>query len=256
MKQESEYNMERKLAIVTDSSCDIPQELAEKYGIDIIDFPINLDGKEYYERHDLTLDEFYELMRQAQGVPTTAAITMLQWQEVYEKYADEGYTDVLHVSINSNGSSTYANAMQAAKNLAETRPDSGMKVHLVDSHTYSMVFGWYLCECARKLRNGGELRACVQELESKLARVEVCLAAFSLKQMKKSGRVSAAAAFAGELLGLRPIISLNDGVSKVESQGARRRSGDPCHDQVGQNPGGRPARYSLSCRLYLQHPEA
>ena len=77
MKQESEYNMERKLAIVTDSSCDIPQELAEKYGIDIIDFPINLDGKEYYERHDLTLDEFYELMRQAQGVPTTAAITML-----------------------------------------------------------------------------------------------------------------------------------------------------------------------------------
>lgn len=115
MKQESEYNMERKLAIVTDSSCDIPQELAEKYGIDIIDFPINLDGKEYYERHDLTLDEFYELMRQAQGVPTTAAITMLQWQEVYEKYADEGYTDVLHVSINSNGSSTYANAMQAAK---------------------------------------------------------------------------------------------------------------------------------------------
>lgn len=218
MKQESEYNMERKLAIVTDSSCDIPQELAEKYGIDIIDFPINLDGKEYYERHDLTLDEFYELMRQAQGVPTTAAITMLQWQEVYEKYADEGYTDVLHVSINSNGSSTYANAMQAAKNLAETRPDSGMKVHLVDSHTYSMVFGWYLCECARKLRNGGELRACVRELESKLARVEVCLAAFSLKQMKKSGRVSAAAAFAGELLGLRPIISLNDGVSKVEAK--------------------------------------
>lgn len=93
-----------------------------------------------------------------------------------------------------------------------------MKVHLVDSHTYSMVFGWYLCECARKLRNGGELRACVQELESKLARVEVCLAAFSLKQMKKSGRVSAAAAFAGELLGLRPIISLNDGVSKVEAK--------------------------------------
>ena len=81
-----------------------------------------------------------------------------------------------------------------------------------------MVFGWYLCECARKLRNGGELRACVQELESKLARVEVCLAAFSLKQMKKSGRVSAAAAFAGELLGLRPIISLNDGVSKVEAK--------------------------------------
>ena len=210
--------MERKIAIVTDSSCDIPQDLAEKYGIDIIDFPINLDGKEYFERRDLTREEFYELMRQAKGVPTTAAITMLQWHDVYAKYADEEYTDVLHVSINSTGSSTYGYAQQAAEMLREERPDCKMRIHLVDSHTYSMVFGWYLCECARKLRNGGELRDCILELESKLGRVEIGLAAYSLKQLKKSGRVSAAAAFAGELLGLRPIISLTDGVSHVEAK--------------------------------------
>lgn len=210
--------MERKIAIVTDSSCDIPKELAEKYGIDVIDFPINLDGKEYYERRGMTMDQFYELMRAAQGVPTTAAITALQWCEVYEAYADQGYTDVLHVSINSTGSSTYANAQQAAEQLRQDRPEMTTRIHLVDSHTYSMVFGWYLCECARKLRNGGDLRSCILELESKLGRVEVCLAAFSLKQLKKSGRVSAAAAFAGELLGLRPVISLTDGVSKVEAK--------------------------------------
>ena len=58
----------------------------------------------------------------------------------------------------------------------------------------------------------------VVEMEEKFARVEVCLAAYTLKQRKKSGRISAAAAFAGELLGLRPIISLNDGVSKVEAK--------------------------------------
>lgn len=55
-------------------------------------------------------------------------------------------------------------------------------------------------------------------MEEKFARVEVCLAAYTLKQMKKSGRISAAAAFAGELLGLRPIISLNDGISHVEAK--------------------------------------
>ncbi len=210
--------MERKIAIVTDSSSDIPQELAEKYGIDVVDFPINLDGREYYVRQGMTMDQFYELMRAAQGVPTTAAITMLQWREIYDKYADEGYTDVLHVSINGSGSSTYANAQQAAEALREERPDCKMRIHLIDSHTYSMVFGWYVCECARKLRNGGDLRSCILELESKLGKVEICLAAFSLKQLKKSGRVSAAAAFAGELLGLRPVISLTDGVSKVEAK--------------------------------------
>ena len=109
-------------------------------------------------------------------------------------------------------------AQQAAEMLREERPDCKMRIHLVDSHTYSMVFGWYLCECARKLRNGGELRDCILELESKLGRVEIGLAAYSLKQLKKSGRVSAAAAFAGELLGLRPIISLTDGVSHVEAK--------------------------------------
>lgn len=210
--------MERKLAIMTDSSCDIPKDMAEKYGIDVYDFPINIDGKEYFERRDLTCDQFYELMRNAQGVPTTAAITAMQWLEIYTRYADEGYTDVLHVSINSGGSATYGYAQQAAAQLAEERPDCTMKIHLVDSHTYSMVFGYYLCECARKLRNGGELHGCIAELEHKLACVEVCLAAYSLKQMKKSGRVSAAAAFAGELLGLRPIISLNDGISHVEAK--------------------------------------
>ena len=196
--------MERKIAIVTDSSSDIPQELAEKYGIDVVDFPINLDGREYYVRQGMTMDQFYELMRAAQGVPTTAAITMLQWREIYDKYADEGYTDVLHVSINGSGSSTYANAQQAAEALREERPDCKMRIHLIDSHTYSMVFGWYVCECARKLRNGGDLRSCILELESKLGKVEICLAAFSLKQLKKSGRVSAAAAFAGELARWRP----------------------------------------------------
>ena len=152
--------MERKIAIVTDSSCDIPQDLAEKYGIDIIDFPINLDGKEYFERRDLTREEFYELMRQAKGVPTTAAITMLQWHDVYAKYADEEYTDVLHVSINRTGSATYGYAQQAAEMLREERPDCKMRIHLVDSHTYSMVFGWYLCECARKLRRSPHAAVC------------------------------------------------------------------------------------------------
>ena len=91
--------------------------------------------------------------------------------------------------------------------LEEERPGYTMKIQVIDSHTYSMPYGWYFCECARKVRNGGELASCVAELKQKLDCVEICLAAYSLKQMKKSGRVSAAAAVVGDLLGIRPIIS-------------------------------------------------
>ena len=207
-----------KIGFLTDSSSDIPQELADKYGIEVVGFPINLDGKEYLERKDFTNEEFYQMMRDAQGVPTTAAITQLQWCEIYARYVDEGYTDLVHLNINSTGSSTFANAQKAVEMLAEERPGHKLRIRVLDSHTYSMVFGWYLCECARKVRNGGELDACLDEMLHKLDCVEICLAAYSLKQMKKSGRVSAAAAVVGDLLGIRPIISLNDGVSKVEAK--------------------------------------
>ena len=207
-----------KIGFLTDSCSDIPQELADKYGIEVVGFPINLDGVEYMERKDFTNDQFYQMMRDAQGVPTTAAITQLQFCDIYARYADEGYTDLVYLSINAGGSSTYNNAVKAMELLEEERPGYTMKIQVIDSHTYSMPYGWYFCECARKVRNGGELASCVAELKQKLDCVEICLAAYSLKQMKKSGRVSAAAAVVGDLLGIRPIISLNDGISKVEAK--------------------------------------
>ena len=207
-----------KIGFLTDSCSDIPQELADKYGIEVVGFPINLDGVEYMERKDFTNDQFYQMMRDAQGVPTTAAITQLQWCEIYERYVDEGYTDLVHLCINSAGSSTYNNAVKGAEMLAEERPGHKLNIQLIDSHTYSMPYGWYLCECARKVRNGGELATCVEEMKQSLDRVEICLAAYSLKQMKKSGRISAAAAVMGELMGIRPIITLIDGKTKVEAK--------------------------------------
>ena len=183
-----------KIGFLTDSCSDIPQELADKYGIEVVGFPINLDGVEYMERKDFTNDQFYQMMRDAQGVPTTAAITQLQFCDIYARYADEGYTDLVYLSINAGGSSTYNNAVKAMELLEEERPGYTMKIQVIDSHTYSMPYGWYFCECARKVRNGGELAACVAELKQKLDCVEICL------------------------LGIRPIISLNAGVSKVESK--------------------------------------
>ena len=207
-----------KVAFLTDSCSDIPQELTDKYGIDVIGFHIMLDGKEYLERKDITNNQFYEMMRQSKSVPTTAAITQLEWVDIYAKYVDAGIQDLVHLCINAGGSSTYNNAVKAAELLEDERPGHKMKIHLIDSHTYSMPYGWYLCECARKVRAGEPLDACLREMQDKLARVEICLAAYSLKQMKKSGRVSAAAAVVGDLMGICPIISRQD---QGGSQGAR-----------------------------------
>lgn len=208
----------RKIAVLTDSACDIPPELQQQYGIDILPFVITLDGVSYEERTDFDFDEYYHMLRAAEGVPSTAHITALQFCEQYCRYVDEGYTDVLHVTINATGSATYDAAVMAQDLLREERPEHHLRIRLVDSHTYSFVYGWPVCEAARKLKNGAALDYVVAELESEFACQEIVLSAFSLKQMKKSGRISAAAAFAGELLGLRPVITLIDGVTKVEAK--------------------------------------
>lgn len=208
----------RKIAVLTDSACDIPAELQEKYNIDIMSFVITLDDKSYRERQDFDCDEYYKMLREAKGVPSTAHITAIQFCEQYCKYVDEGYTDVLHVTINASGSATYDAAVMAANMLKEERPESNLNIRLVDSHTYSFVYGYQICEAARRLQNGADLDYVVEEMEKALASAEVVLTAFSLKQMKKSGRISAAAAFAGELLGLRPIITLIDGESSVQAK--------------------------------------
>ena len=204
-----------KIAILTDSSADLTAEQAEKYGIDVLTFVMTLDGKDYKTGENCTVEEFYDILRQGKGVPSTAAITPIQFCQQFCQYVDEGYTDVLYVSICKGGSSTYNNAVMGQQMLAEERPGNTLRVHIVDSRTYSMTFGWHLLEAARKIRNGAELAPIIAELEDKFDRCEIALAAYSLKQMKKSGRISAAAAFAGELLGLRPIVQLNFGVSKV-----------------------------------------
>ena len=124
-----------KVAFLTDSCSDIPQELTDKYGIDVIGFHIMLDGKEYLERKDITNNQFYEMMRQSKSVPTTAAITQLEWVDIYAKYVDAGIQDLVHLCINAGGSSTYNNAVKAAELLEDERPGHKMKIHLIDSHT-------------------------------------------------------------------------------------------------------------------------
>ena len=204
-----------KIGFLTDSCSDIPQELADKYGIEVVGFPINLDGVEYMERKDFTNDQFYQMMRDAQGVPTTAAITQLQFCDIYARYVDEGYTDLVYLSINAGGSSTYNNAVKAIELLEEERPGFTMKIQVIDSHTYTMCYGYPVAEGARMAAAGASVEEIAAYIQDWVDHVRVLFVPFDLKFAKKSGRVSAAAAFVGEALGLKPIMTFENGASKV-----------------------------------------
>ena len=208
----------RKFAVLTDSACDIPAYMQKKYHIDILSFSITVDGKSYVERVDFTNEQYYDMLTKCTDIPKTSQITMMRFEDQFAKYLAAGVQDVLYISINSGGSNTYNAAVMARRNFLEEHPECPMHITIVDSRTYSMAYGWFVCEAAKKLASGADMTCVVEYLEDQFARVEVALSVFTLKFIKKSGRISAAAAFAGELLGLRPIISMIDGATATAAK--------------------------------------
>lgn len=204
-----------KYVVLTDSTCDLPEEAAKQHNIDIVCFKIALDGEGYTERVDFTPEQFCEMLRKASGLPTTAQITQFEFFDKFEEYDRQGVEQTLYISINAGGSGTNAAAHAAAAQFHEEHPDSKMEIFIVDSHAYSMAEGAGVIEAKQKLDAGETMESVVEYLNDKYAKMEILLTAYTLRVIRKSGRISAAAAIAGDLLGIHPIFTLNDGVSQV-----------------------------------------
>ena len=204
-----------KYVVLTDSTCDLPEEAAKQHNIDIVCFKIALDGEGYTERVDFTPEQFCEMLRKASGLPTTAQITQFEFFDKFEEYDRQGVEQTRYLSINAGGSGTNAAAHAAAAQFHEEHPDSRMEIFIVDSHAYSMAEGAGVIEAKQKLDAGETMESVVEYLNDKYAKMEILLTAYTLKVIRKSGRISAAAAIAGDLLGIHPIFTLNDGVSQV-----------------------------------------
>lgn len=206
-----------RIKIMTDSASDIPKELEEQYNIRILSFPVTVEDKGYLERVDFTNEEFYEILQNTSKIPTTAQITVFQFEEEYKAFYEEGYEELIYISIYSGGSSTHDNAEMARSRFYDAHPEAKdhFKIHIVDSKTYTMAYGYPVIEAAKKAERGASSTEIVAYLEDWFDSVEIYFAPYTLEFVKKSGRVPAAAAFVGELIGLRPIISIIDGETKV-----------------------------------------
>ena len=227
----------KKFVVLTDSTCDLPEELAKQYDIDIMCFKIALDGEGYTERVDFSAEQFCEMLEKAKGLPMTSQITQFEFYDRFEEYDRQGVEEVLYISINAGGSGTNAAAHAAAEQYAQEHPESRMKVYIVDSHTYSMAEGAGVIDAKKMLADGKTMEEVVDYLNDKYARMEILLTAYTLKIIRKSGRISAAAAIAGDLLGIHPIFTLNDGVSQVVKK-VRGEYIEACTKKVGYAPAG------------------
>ncbi|HWP80888.1 MAG TPA: DegV family protein [Candidatus Acidoferrum sp.] len=205
-----------KIRFLTDSGCDLPAELIAKANIDVIPFSIECAGRIYREGRDLTAFDLYDILENESALPTHSQINAFEIVSHYGAAFDEGYTDMVVCFISSTGSSTHANAVMAQDMFYEDRPEAVGKfdIHVVDTKTYSMGYGWPVYQAALMHRRGAGLSAVLAYLEDWFSQIEIYCGLYSLKHARKSGRLGGAASIIGEALGIRPVLSLIGGEVK------------------------------------------
>ena len=208
------------IKFVTDSAADIPRPLREELDIQVLPFPIAMGAKELQDGYDFTPEEFYPMLLRAAQIPTHAQLNPFVFSQCFQEAFQSGYRSLIYTAINSKGSATYQNAIQAREEFYEDYPEARdtFHIHVLDSRTYTMGYGWAVVQGARMARDGADEGEVVAYLQDWLAHVRVLFAPLDLRFAKKSGRVSAAAAFMGDALGLKPLMTFEGGDSKVLSK--------------------------------------
>lgn len=209
-----------RIKFTTDSASDIPRSMREELGIEVLPFPIAMGDRELADGVDFTPEEFYDMLLAAPQVPTHAQLNPYVFTEVFERAYEEGYTDLIHTSINSKGSATCSNAFQARGDFYRDHPEAEetFRIHIIDALNYTMSYGWAVVEGAKMAAAGAEPQVVADYIQDWVDHVRVIFAPLDLRFAKKSGRISAAAAFVGEALGLKPVMTFTNGESKILSK--------------------------------------
>lgn len=200
--------MERKIKVITDNGCDLPQELIDSYSIHMIKFGMTLEGVEYVgeTNNEITLDFFYEKLQK--GVfPTTNQINPYVARSHIEPFVKEGY-DILYVSFSSGLSSSYNSVTLACETLKEEYPDR--KLYVVDSLCASLGQGLLLDYVMRYIPNASTFEEVVEYTENLKLRIHHDFTVGDLFHLKKGGRLSASSAIVGTILSIKPILHVDE----------------------------------------------
>lgn len=201
-----------KIQIMTDSASDISYADEREYNISVIPFPITLGDKTYTSRVDFDNQQFFDLMAQYDEIPKTAQITPFQFQEIYLQKARAGVTDLVLVLINSKGSSTYDNSVQAIDLFYEEYPEyrDVLHIHSFDGMGYNALYGSPVVHAAKMCAEGASLEEILNYLTDILPRRQIYFGIYDLKYAAKSGRIPTAAAFLGTALNMKPVMNIFD----------------------------------------------
>ena len=217
----------KKVIISADSTCDIGPELQERYHIQLLNWRILLDGKEYLDNVNITPDDLYRAWRERGILPKSTGATSEEYKQHFQPLIDQGY-EIVHIGLGSGISCSYQNAVQAARETGH--------VITIDSQNLSTGFGLLVVEAAELAQQGLSATEIYRKIEELRPRSHASFLLDTLEFMKAGGRCSALAAFGASILQLKPCIEVDncDG-SRMHVEKKYRGKMDQCLMQYVRN---------------------
>ena len=209
-----------QVRIVTDSSCDIPHEIAQSLDIVVVPMNIHFGTETFLEGVTMSTSEFYErLIRDAPNMPKTSQPSPGQFLETYRKAAKESQ-EIISVHVSSALSGTYNSALTAARQLNESKE---ARITVIDSRNASMCLGWMAIAAAESAQRGESSADIINLVLDMIPRLHIPSMLETLEYVRFSGRLGKAEAFLGTLLNIKPILGIEGGevipIEKARSKG-------------------------------------
>lgn len=218
------------IKILVDSASDLELKEADELGISLIPLTIMFGSDEYYDGVNISRREFFEKLPLCEELPATSQINEFRWEEEFAKLTADG-SEVIAITISSGLSGTFGCAVKAAGKF-------GGKVRVVDSLNASLGERILLEYAIKLVKEGLPLNDAVKLLKEKRGKIQVLALLDTLKYLKKGGRISSVAAFTGELLSIKPVISIVDGKVKLVGKAIGSKKGNNLLMQLVDKCGG------------------
>jgi DegV family protein with EDD domain len=209
-----------RVGIVTDSACDLPEDVVRRLGIEIVPLSIRFGNEEFVDREELSTAEFWRRCKASPTLPSTAAPSPGRFEQTYRRLAEQGSDHIAAITLSGALSATFQSAELAAKSVAA----DGITVRVVDSRTVSLGTGTIVLSCAEQAAtlsaDATSLDSIVATATDLVGRTRVFGALDTMDNLKKGGRVGNAKALLATALSIKPIIAVENGV--VEQYGRQR----------------------------------
>ncbi len=202
----------RKVAVVADSTCSLPPEIVKKYDIYVVPMIIIHEGKSYRDGIDITPNEIYKIMRKRENLPTTSTASVGDFLTAYHELSQKAES-ILCITLTGLQSKVYEAALAARGMAAEEIPETRIEVY--DSRSVAAALGFIVREAARVASQGAELSEVLEAAQKMRDQVNFLAVLDTLYYLARLGRIAKAAAWAGSLLDMKPILEHNPAVGET-----------------------------------------